>query len=231
MPNKRIQLFILPYAGGSTAAFKKLTDLIDPSVDVVTVEYAGRGTRAKEPLATSIWSLLEDAIVYCRYRRRQDIPYAVMGYSMGSVLAYEILKREAIAGELKHLFIAAEVSPRDRCLELRKVKNPTEERILDRARRLGGLDDRMLQNKRFTDIYIKTCCQITDYFLNTNLQRARVRSGKIKSGQTRHFFIARRTQHLLTYSDGKNCLTVNMTIMNLERTISFSISTMWKWPR
>ena len=73
MPNKRIQLFILPYAGGSTAAFKKLTDLIDPSVDVITVEYAGRGTRAKEPLATSIWSLLEDAIVYCRDRRRQEI--------------------------------------------------------------------------------------------------------------------------------------------------------------
>ncbi len=178
MPNKRIQLFILPYAGGSTAAFKKLTDLIDPSVDVITVEYAGRGTRAKEPLATSIWSLLEDAIVYCRDRRRQDIPYAVMGYSMGSVLAYEILKREAIAGELKHLFIAAEVSPRDRCLELRKVKDPTEERILDRARRLGGLDDRMLQNKRFTDIYIKP--MLSDYRLFFEYEFA---EGKGKAGE------------------------------------------------
>lgn len=163
MPNKEIQLFILPYAGGSTAAFKRLTDLIDPRVDVVTVEYAGRGTRAKEPLAASIWNLLDDAAAYCRVRRKQDLPYAVMGYSMGSILAYEILKRETISGELRHLFIAAEVSPKDRSLELRKVKNPTDERILDRARHLGGLDDRMLQNKRFADIYIRP--MLSDYRL------------------------------------------------------------------
>lgn len=163
MPNKEIQLFILPYAGGSIAAFKKLTDLIDLRVEVVTVEYAGRGTRAKEPLAESIWNLLDDAIVYCRERRKQDIPYAVMGYSMGSVLAYEILKREALFGDLRHLFISAEVSPKDRSLELRKIKNPTDERILDRARQLGGLNDRILQNKRFADIYIKP--MLSDYKL------------------------------------------------------------------
>lgn len=163
MSNKKIQLFILPYAGGSIAAFRRLTDLIDSRVDVVTVEYSGRGIRAKEPLAGSIWNLLEDASAYCRSRRQQDLPYAVMGYSMGSVLAYEILKREAITGDLKHLFISAEVSPKERSLELCKVENPTDECILDRARRLGGLDDRMLQNKRFADIYIKP--MLSDYRL------------------------------------------------------------------
>lgn len=163
MPNKKIQLFIFPYAGGSIAAFKRLTGLVDPEVDVVTVEYAGRGTRAKEPLAESIRNLLEDAIGYCTDRRKQDIPYAVMGYSMGSVLAYEILKRKAISGELRHLFISAEVSPKERSLELRKVENPTDERILDRARQLGGLDDRMLQNIRFADIYVRP--MLSDYRL------------------------------------------------------------------
>ena len=82
---------------------------------------------------------------------------------MGSVLAYEIISRKGLGGELSHLFISAEVSPKDRSLELRKVDNPTEERILERARKLGGLDVRMLKNKRFADIYIKP--MLSDYRL------------------------------------------------------------------
>ena len=161
--NKQIQLFILPYAGGSIAAFKRLTEQMDERVDAITVEYAGRGTRAKEPLAQSIWELLDDAIAYCKERRNSSLPYAVMGYSMGSVLAYEMLLRGAIPGELKHFFIAAEVSPKDRALELRKVADPTEERILERALKLGGLDERMLKNPRFAQIYLKP--MLSDYRL------------------------------------------------------------------
>ena len=163
MQDKQIQLFIFPYAGGSVASFKRLSDLIDDRVDVVTIEYPGRGTRAKEPLSASIWSLLNDSIEYCCERRDETIPYAVMGYSMGSVLAYETIAKNAIPGRLKHFFISAEVSPKDRSLELRKVDNPTEKRILERARRLGGLDERMLKNKRFSDIYIKP--MLSDYKL------------------------------------------------------------------
>lgn len=181
MQNKKMQLFVFPYAGGSIAAFKRLADLIDERVDVITVEYPGRGTRAKEPLCETIWDLLDDAVHYCGERRDLELPYAVMGYSMGSVLAYETVVRKKISGELKHLFISAEASPKDRSLELRKVENPTEERILDRARRLGGLDERMLKNKRFSDIYIKP--MLSDYRLFFDY-RFGENGGKIKADTT-----------------------------------------------
>ncbi len=161
--SEQIQLFIFPYAGGSIASFKRLADQIDKSIETVTIEYAGRGSRAKEPLAESIEDLLEDAIRFCQTHRDVRIPYAVMGYSMGSVLAYEMLARKLLPGELRHLFIAAEVSPKDRSLELRKVENPTEKRILERARKLGGLDECMLQNRRFADIYLRP--MLSDYRL------------------------------------------------------------------
>ena len=164
--SKEIQLFLFPYAGGSIAAFKRLTDSLDDRIEPIAVEYAGRGTRAKEPLAESIDDLFEDAILYCKERRNLEFPYAVLGYSMGSVLAYEMLARKSLAGELKHLFICAEVSPKDSSLELRKVTNPTEDKILERARSLGGLDERMLKNKRFADIYIKP--MLSDYRLFFN---------------------------------------------------------------
>lgn len=160
---KIIQLFIFPYAGGSAAAFKRLSDLIDEHVEVITVEYPGRGSRSKEPLADSLWDMLDDAISFCNMRRNINIPYAVMGYSMGSILAYEMLARNVIRGELRHFFVSAEVSPEDRTLELRKVQNPSTERILERAKQLGGLDERLLTNKRFSEIYIKP--MVHDYQL------------------------------------------------------------------
>ena len=161
MQNKRLQLFVFPYAGGSIAAFRKPTDLIDDRVDVVTVEYAGRGTRAHETLSDSFESQLEDAIEYCRKRREDNVPYALLGYSMGSVIAYEIAARHCIPGKMVHLFVAAEVSPKDRAMELRRVSNPTDDRILQRAKQLGGINDRMLGNKRFEEIFIMP--MLSDY--------------------------------------------------------------------
>ena len=38
--NIQIQLFILPYAGGSIAAFKRLTVLIDDKIETITVEWS-----------------------------------------------------------------------------------------------------------------------------------------------------------------------------------------------
>lgn len=158
-----MQLFIFPYAGGSIASFKKLTDRVSKDIEVITVEYAGRGTRAKEPLAESFEALREDAASYCRLRRERGVPCAVMGYSMGSILAYELISRHVLDDGLIHLFIAAEVSPKDRSLELRKLKDPTDEQIFERAKRLGGLDERLLKNERFWDIYIKP--MLSDYRL------------------------------------------------------------------
>lgn len=163
MQNKQVQLFILPYAGGSIASFKRLSDLVDGTVEVITVEYPGRGTRAKEMFANSIWELLDDAIKYCNMQRDESVPYAVMGYSMGSIIAYEMLARKSIPGVLKHLFISAEVSPKERALELRQVDNPTEERVLKRIRKLGGFDERLLMNSRFKNIYVKP--MLSDYRL------------------------------------------------------------------
>lgn len=163
MTDKQKQLFILPYAGGSRANFKRFTDFISNKIDVITVEYAGRGSRVKDPLANSFNAMLDDARLYCQCRRNPAVPYAIMGYSMGSILAYEMVLQQLLEGPLEHLFIAAEVSPRDRDLELRKVVNPTDERIIERARRLGGLQEKMLNNQRFSEVFLKPL--LSDYRL------------------------------------------------------------------
>ena len=80
-----------------------------------------------------------------------------------------------------HIFLAAEVSPKDRALELRKIENPTEERIIERAKKLGGFDDRLLANKRFFDIYMKP--MMSDYRLFFQYRFSGL-SGKINANTT-----------------------------------------------
>ncbi len=159
--NKKIQLFIFPYAGGSAFSLKPLADLIDEEVEVVLIEYPGRGGRADEPLPGSLQEMIKDSGEYCRMRRERDVPFALMGYSMGSIIAYELMSQGCIEGDLKHFFGAAEISPRDRSKELQSLGIPTDEMIVDRMVDLGGLDPELVKDPRFREIYLGPA--ITDY--------------------------------------------------------------------
>ena len=46
--DKKVQLFLLPYAGGNAFSFYKVSRFIDSKIEVIPVEYSGRGTRANE---------------------------------------------------------------------------------------------------------------------------------------------------------------------------------------
>lgn len=154
MSGKKIQLFIFPYAGGSVASFKRLTDLLDQRIEVITVEYSGRGTRSKDPLARSFDEMLGDAGAYCLRYKDDKVPFAVMGYSMGCFLSYEILANNVLKGSLTHYFLSAEISPQTRKFELENVKNPNDEWLIDRAKELGGLDERILRDERSKEIFL-----------------------------------------------------------------------------
>ena len=46
--NHKIQLFLLPYAGGSSFSFMKLVHFLNPQIEAIPIEYAGRGRRKEE---------------------------------------------------------------------------------------------------------------------------------------------------------------------------------------
>ncbi len=163
MKNKGMQLFVLPYAGGSNANFKRLKEGIDPRIEVIVIEYPGRGKRRGEDFSETLTGLIRDAADSMNRKRDVELPYSVLGYSMGSVLAYEILVSGEINGACSHVFLSAEISPRDRAAQLSQVQNPTDQFILKRAKGLGGLDPRLAENERFAQIFIRPL--VSDYKL------------------------------------------------------------------
>ena len=83
----RMQLFLLPFAGGNSGSFKHMTELLDERIEAVSVEYAGRLGRHKEGYITDYGEFLEDTASYI-CGRRSGLPIAVLGYSLGCLLCW-----------------------------------------------------------------------------------------------------------------------------------------------
>lgn len=151
--NKKIQLFLLPYAGGNSVSFKRLTELLDDDVEAISVEYAGRLSRHKEEYITDYGEFLEDTAHYIN-ARRNGLPISILGYSLGSVLAFDLIIKKKVEGDLKHCFACARSDLRDESISQKYYKLSNLEftqKMID----LGGFDQRILDNKRFLEIYME----------------------------------------------------------------------------
>lgn len=150
---KKFQLFLLPFAGGSSASFNKLFPLLDDQIEPHTIEYSGRNTRRDERFIERYDDFVIDAAEQIK-SMIDDRDYAILGYSLGSAVAYEIVIKHLVGKALKHMFICARGSL-TRCVDTRKYADMSDDEFLERMIELGGIDERILKNKRFLDIYLK----------------------------------------------------------------------------
>ena len=87
------RLFCIPHAGGAAGSYRKWRRVLSPEFDVIPLELAGRGTRAQEPYHQQVEACVEDLYRRIRAGCQEDAPYVVLGHSMGSLLAYELVHR------------------------------------------------------------------------------------------------------------------------------------------
>lgn len=109
---KRIRLFCFPYAGGSAVVYGKWKMYLDGAIELVPIEYAGRGKRIKEDFYSDMAEAIDD-ICHEVSGLLQELPFAVFGHSMGSILGYEICNkiRESCGKEPAHIFVSGRYPP------------------------------------------------------------------------------------------------------------------------
>lgn len=108
----RVRLLCFPYAGGGAAAFRDWSGLFPPAVEVVPVQLPGRDNRFKEAPFTALPQLI-DAFVPC-LPPVLDLPYALLGHSMGALIGFELarrMRRDGLPAPLC-LFVSGRGSPR-----------------------------------------------------------------------------------------------------------------------
>ncbi|MEU8891621.1 alpha/beta fold hydrolase [Streptomyces sp. NPDC048442] len=135
-----VRLVCFPHAGGGASSFHSLARALEPGADVMAVQYPGRQDRRHEPpltrlseLADAIAGVLEASVV------RDGTPYALLGHSLGALVAYETARRLDRSGATPHrLFVSARCAPT-------VAAGPTDhladdDALLAEVRALGGGD-------------------------------------------------------------------------------------------
>lgn len=152
-PNARARLFCLPFAGGSASAWRDWGERLPDWVEVLPVELPGRGMRLGEAPIPALLPLVESMLT--GLAPWMDRPYALLGHSMGALLAFEatrILRARrqplpfllAVSGyRAPHL---ADPEP-----ELRELSDGA---LLDRVRGLGGTPREILASKEIFELLL-----------------------------------------------------------------------------
>jgi medium-chain acyl-[acyl-carrier-protein] hydrolase len=106
-----LRLFCFPPGGAGASVYRKWVPLVGPEVEVCPIEFPGRLARRDEGVVSSLSELVERAAI--ALRDEISGPFAFFGYSMGSLVAFELarLLRREHGVEPEWLFVAAHAAP------------------------------------------------------------------------------------------------------------------------
>lgn len=147
-----MKLICFTHAGGNAAFF----DIIKPElggIEVVALEYAGHGSRHREQCFNSIETLADDLLF--KFKDYFNGDYAFFGYSMGSIVMVEALKRITERGfkEPIHVFLAAH-EPHTKYELLDYSEEEQDEWVKKRTVEFGAVPERLLNNKVYWRTYL-----------------------------------------------------------------------------
>ena len=167
-----MKLFCLPYAGGNADFYKDIKEYIenkDTRIEVIALEYPGHGSRRKENLLSTFDDLSSDVIKQMAMKFDED-DYALMGYSMGSIVASEVV-RKILLGELlskpKKIFLAAH-EPRTIKMYTSLSNTIDDAAVKKRTIDFGAVPESLINNETFWRIYLPLFKADYNMILNYN---------------------------------------------------------------
>jgi medium-chain acyl-[acyl-carrier-protein] hydrolase len=153
VPQARMRIFCLPYAGGSATIYRLWAQALYPSVEVCAVELPGHGSRLGEPLLTRMDRLVD--ALGAAVTPLLDRPFALFGHSMGALVAFELACRLAADGgpSPEHLFVSGYSPPQLPLPPPKKHQLPARE-FLNMIQRFGGTPPELFQYPQLLEMYI-----------------------------------------------------------------------------
>lgn len=106
-----LQLFCLPFAGGSKYSYNYYLDSAPDFIEMIPLDLPGRGSRVREKLLKDVPSMVND--IFYQIEDKLYRPYAIYGHSMGGLLGY-LLTKAIIKRQLPpplHLFVTGRGGP------------------------------------------------------------------------------------------------------------------------
>jgi len=106
----RVRLVTFAHAGGAAATFHRWAPALAPAVELWPVTLPGRARRWREPCARE-WPPLVDEIAGV-IASEVPAPFALLGHSLGALVAFEVARRLTAAGSSPaHLIVSGRPAP------------------------------------------------------------------------------------------------------------------------
>jgi surfactin synthase thioesterase subunit len=147
-----IRLFLVPFAGGSSYSYRGWQNHVGPEIDVLPVEFPGRGRRPGEPLLTTMDALVADVLEQIQ---PDGEPYAIFGHSMGACVAYLVARRICDEGYPPplHLFLSGRNGVSTPSDDRRRHLLPTQD-FIEVLRQMGGCPEEILADDDMTSYFV-----------------------------------------------------------------------------
>lgn len=152
-PQAKLRLFCFAYAGGSATVFRTWANYLPKTMELCPIEIPGRGRQIKSSAYTEIQPLVRaiatNIIPYL------DKPFALFGYSMGSLISFELTR--LLGSEYNfhplHLFVAARQAPQLPA-EKPSISQLPDTDFLTAISQFNGISSAVLQNAELMQIFL-----------------------------------------------------------------------------
>jgi pyochelin biosynthesis protein PchC len=151
-PDARLRLVCFPHAGSTAGAYARWAATLPENLEVVAVDYPGRGGPATEAPAVDMNALaaaIREALLADTGR-----PYAFFGHSMGAAVAHETARalREVGAAEPERLVVSGREAPQ--YTPEPKEGDNTEEAALVELEHFGGTPPELLDDPEARALFL-----------------------------------------------------------------------------
>ncbi|ATB40494.1 malonyl CoA-ACP transacylase [Cystobacter fuscus] len=152
----RLRLFCFPYAGAGSLPYYKWPDLLPSDIEVCALQYPGRESRLREPLFTALPQLTAKLIeVLSPFL---DGEYAFFGHSLGSLVAFDLIRELRRQGRpLPRLFFASGSAAPSYRSQLPPFSHfGRDDFIRELSTRYGGLPLQILEQPELLELILPT---------------------------------------------------------------------------
>lgn len=151
---KKQRLFCFPSAGSSASMFFPLRHRLKGSIDVCPVEQAGKGVRIKEHSYPDFASLVNDAVSEMISTGGLS-SFALLGYSMGSLVAYEVsvilFQRFSV---LPQFVLFAACPPPHVDTKMKNLYESDDRTLVEELTRLGGIPTELVDHPHLLNFFL-----------------------------------------------------------------------------
>lgn len=144
-----VRLVCFPHSGGSAFAFRDWAAALPPGVELLAVQYPGRGDRFGEDLVDDVAELAGHVVGELVQRPWMD--QVLFGHSLGAMVAYEtaVLLRD-VGREPVRLCPSACMPPGH--MNNRDIHQAPDDEFWDSLVALGGIDSRIAQDAELREM-------------------------------------------------------------------------------